>query len=179
MKRRYILTTTAPLVLLPAGCLSTQNSPSDSESYESAKLVETGWQEESPLVGGLSPHSEMDYYIAVIESPSDRGVNREYLRENDGQHLLAFIDETSFETEQILAIQAHHMSTARHLDVDSLDIDVAEQIEGTISIGSAEGGGGAENRETLFARIEVDTQNPTGARLTIHENKNSVTVTTD
>jgi hypothetical protein len=141
-------------------------------------LVETGWQEESPLVGGLSPHSETDYYLAVIESSSDSDVNREYLRQNDGQHLLTFLDETSFETERILALQARHMSTARHLDPDSLEIDVGEQIKGTISIGSAEGGGGAESRETLFVRIEIGSRNPTGARITIHENENSVTVTT-
>lgn len=177
MKRRDILATTVPLVLLSAGCLSTQNSHSDSGSYESANLVETGWQEESPLVGGLSPHSETEYYIAVIDSQSDSDVNREYLRQNDGQHLLAFLDETSFGTERILALQARHISTARHLNADSLDIDVGERIEGTISISSAEGGGGAESRETLFVRIEVKTQNPTGARITIHENENSVTVT--
>lgn len=177
MKRRDILATTAPLVLLPAGCLNTQNSHSDSESYESAKLVEIGWQEESPLLGGLSPHSETDYYLAVIDSPSDSDVNREYLRQNDGQHLLTFLDETSFETERILALQARHMSTARHLDADSLEIDVGDRIEGKISIGSAEGGGGAESRETLFVRLEVGTQNPTGTRITVHESENSVTVT--
>lgn len=178
MKRRDILIATTPLVLLPGGCLSTQNSRSDSSSYESAKMVETGWQEESPLVGGLSPHSEADYYIAIVESPSDSNVNREYLRQNDGQHLLTFLDETSFETERIFAVQARHTSTARYLDTDSLDIDVGTRIEGTISISSAEGGGDAVTRESLFVRIEVDTRNPTEARITIHENENSVTVTT-
>lgn len=179
MKRRGILVTTAPLVLLPGGCLSTRSSRSDSESYESARLVETGWQEESPLVGGLSPHSERDYYIALVESLSDGDVNRAYLRRNDGRHLLAFLDETSFETERCLAIQARHTSTARYLDADSLDIDVDDRIEGTVSIGSAEGGDGAESRETLFVRVEVGTRNPTGARITIRENGDSVTVTTE
>lgn len=142
-------------------------------------MVESGWKEESPLVGGLSPHSERDYYIVVIDSPTDSDVNREYLRQNDGQHLLTFLDETSFETERILALQARHVGTSRYLDTDSLEIDVGERIEGTISISSAEGGGGAETRETLFVRVEANTQNLTGARITIHENENSVTVTTD
>lgn len=178
MKRRDILATTVPLGLLPAGCLRVFPSRSDSRSYESANLVELGWQEESPLVGGLSPHSETDYYIAIIDSPSDSDVNQEYLRRNDGRHLLAFLDETSFETERILALQARHTNTAQYFDADSLDVDVGERIEGAISIGSGEGGGGAENRETLFVRIEVGSQNPTGARITIREDGNSAAVTT-
>jgi len=184
MKRRDVLVITAPVVVLPAGCLRTQNSKRNSESsestqYESTKLIEIVRQEKSPLVDGLSPHSETKYHVAVVDSPSNSAVNREYLRQNDGQDLLAFLDKTSFETERILALQARHMSTARYLDPPSLEIDVDERIEGTISIGSAEGGGGAVTRETLFVRIEVDAQNPTGARITIHENEDSVTVTTD
>lgn len=177
MNRRCLLVTASSFVLLPSGCLSA-SSPSNSTGgdYESENMIKFGWEEESPLVGGLSPHSESQYHVAVIESSSDSDVNREYLRENEGEHLLTFLDETSFEMRRILAIQARHSSGARYLDANSLRIDVDEQIEGSISIGTAEGGAGAENRETLFVRIEVDEAKPTNVQITIQEEDGDVTV---
>ncbi|GAB3672788.1 hypothetical protein GCM10028856_26570 [Halopiger thermotolerans] len=139
-------------------------------------MVELSWREESPLVDGLGRHSEVQYSVAVVDSPSDPDVNRAYLRENDGEALLDFLDETTFETTRILALQARHSSGARYLHVDSLRLDVGERIDGSISIGTAEGGNGAENRETLFVRVGTGERDPTDARITVRGDDEAVTV---
>lgn len=177
MDRRRFLVTAGSFALLSAGCVSTQNASNvPGEVHDSEKMVEFGWQEESPLVDGISAHSERRYHVAVIESSSDDDVNREFLHENDGEHLLTFLDETSFGTNRILALQARHSSGARYFDAESVRIDVGEQLKGSISIGTAEGGAAAENRETLFVRIEVDEEQPTDARIIVHEKDGDVTV---
>lgn len=180
MNRRRVLATVGSFPLLAPGCFGVQRFGSDSEeAYDSERMVEFGWQAESPLVGGLELHSETQYYAAVIDSPSDDDVNRTFLRENDGEDLLTFLDETTFETNRILALQARHSGGWRYLDVESLHLDVGERIDGSISIGAAEGGAGAENRETLFVRVGVAEHDPTEARITIREEDEAVTVETE
>ncbi|QLG27414.1 hypothetical protein HUG10_07565 [Halorarum halophilum] len=177
MNRRRLLVAVGPSTLLLSGCLTSpdENRVPD-EAYDSETMVEFGWQEESPLAGGLTSHSESRYHVAVIGSASDSNVNRAFLRENDGDHLLAFLDETPFETERILALQARHSSGARYLDAESIRIDVGEQLEASIAIGTTEGGAAAENRETLFVRFEVNDENPRRARVVDHEQGGDVTV---
>lgn len=180
MNRRRVLATVGSFPLLAPGCFGVQRFGSGpEEAYDSERLVEFGWQEESPLVGGLGPHSEMQYSVAVIDSPMDDDVNRTFLRENDGEDLLTFLDETAFETNRILALQARHSGGWRYLDADSLRLDVGKRIDGSISIGTAEGGNAAENRETLFVRVGVAEHDPTEARITIRGEDEAITVETE
>ncbi|QLG26899.1 hypothetical protein HUG10_04790 [Halorarum halophilum] len=180
MDRRRLLLAAGSFVLLTPECASTRTtSRATGEIHDSEKLIEFGWQEESPLVGGLSPRSETRYHLAVVGSSSDNDVNRGFLRENDGEHLLTFLDETSFGTNRILALQARHSSGARYLDAESLRLDVGERIEGSISIGTAEGGATALTRETLFVRFEVGENEPTDARITVQGFDGDVTVSSE
>lgn len=197
MRRRALLTCIAVTASSVAGCTfqrsfsdsdspgnSSNDSPGSSSgedrvSYESERLVEFGWSESGPLADSLTLNSDSEYRVAVLESPDDSGVDREYLREEDGNNLLAFLDGTDFETYRILAVQVHFTSGAWYIDLDSIRLDVGTEITGTIEIGTAEGGSGADNRYTVFVRAPVDGSDPTRARITFDAEENSTTVTGD
>ena len=185
MDRRTVLAICTPIPVIGyAGCLQNGfgmngdgNHTNEGEpSHE--RIIEFGFGAGGPLREGhnLDEGQEVRFSVETIAEEDDTAILNEEFFDDEETDVPSFVEETSFEEEGLLILQGIFRSTMYRFDVNSLTLEISDDVTGSIDIETLQGGDDMVYRETVFVRTEMIRDADTSVTVTIYESDEQTTV---
>ncbi|WP_435332748.1 hypothetical protein [Haloarchaeobius sp. TZWWS8] len=166
--RRTLLRTLGTVALAgAAGCLSDVSTTPGDGSGETPRSVEfeAHHYRSMDLVveDGLGPDSVGDRYATVLTGEAD--VNQ-FVSGSLDADTTAFVDETDFESHDLLVVQTYLSSISKEFSLDSVERAGAD-LAVSATVKTPEMGAQAVTYETVLARIPAEDTDPASVSLTV------------